>query len=133
MLVPDASVLAVALLDDGPDGDAVRQRLRGQDLAAPSLIDLEILSVWRRMTRAGHLPERRARLALEDLQALPLDRVEHTRLLDRCWDLRQNLTVYDAAYVALAEALDAPLLTGDRRLARAPGTRCTIEVFTTSN
>ena len=131
MLVVDASVLAVALLDDGRDGDAVRDRLRAEQLAAPALIDLEVASVWRGLARGGHLDPRRVRLALDDLQELPLQRVEHTSLLWRCWELRDNLTIYDAAYVALAEALQAPLLTGDRRLARSTGPRCTIEVVTT--
>ncbi len=116
MLVIDASVLAVALLDDGPDGDVVRHRLRGEQLAAPSLIDLEVASVWRGLARGGHLDARRVGLALDDLRDLPIQRVEHTPLLARCWELRDNLTIYDAAYVALAEALQAPLLTGDRRL-----------------
>lgn len=129
MLVIDASVLAVALVDDGPDGDLARARLRGERLAAPSLIDLEVVSVWRGLARGGRLDPRRARLALEDLQAIPIQRIEHTPLLERCWELRENLTAYDAAYVALAEALDAPLLTGDRRLARATGPRCAIEVL----
>ncbi len=131
MLVIDASVLAVALLDDGQDGDTVRDRLRGEQLAAPALIDLEVASVWRGLARGGHLDPRRVRLALDDLQELPLQRVEHTSLLWRCWELRDNLTIYDAAYVALAEALQAPLLTGDRRLARSTGPRCTIEVVKT--
>ena len=129
MLVIDASVLAVALLDDGPDGDTARGRLRGEDLAAPALIDLEVASVWRGLASGGHLDPRRAGLALEDLQELPIQRVEHTPLLPRCWELRDNLTIYDAAYVALAEAFQAPLLTGDRRLARSTGPRCTIELI----
>ena len=128
MLVIDASVLAVALLDDGTDGDLLRSRLRGHQLAAPALIDLEVVSVWRGLARGGHLDPRRVGLALDDLRELPIQRVEHTRLLDRCWELRDNLTIYDAAYVALAEALQAPLLTGDRRLARSTGPRCVIEV-----
>jgi predicted nucleic acid-binding protein len=131
VLVIDASVLAVALLDDGQDGDTVRDRLRGEQLAAPALIDLEVASVWRGLARGGHLDPRRVRLALDDLQELPLQRVEHTSLLWRCWELRDNLTIYDAAYVALAEALQAPLLTGDRRLARSTDPRCTIEVVKT--
>ena len=131
MLVIDASVLAVALLDDGQDGDTVRDRLRADQHAAPALLDLEVASVWRGLARGGHLDPRRVRLALDDLQELPLQRVEHTSLLWRCWELRDNLTIYDAAYVALAEALQAPLLTGDRRLARSTGPRCTIEVVTT--
>ena len=131
MLVIDASVLAVSLIDDGPDGDLVRERLRGEQLAAPALIDLEVISVWRGLARGGHLDARRVGQALDDLQDLPIQRVEHTPFVARCWELRGNLTVYDAAYVALAEALQAPLLTGDRRLARATGPRCAIEVVKT--
>ena len=131
MLVIDASVLAVGLLDDGPDGDMIRGRLRGERLAAPALIDLEVASVWRGLARGGHLDARRVGRALDDLQDLPIQRVAHTRFLARCWELRDNLTIYDAAYVALAEALQAPLLTGDQRLARAPGPRCSIEVIKT--
>lgn len=133
VLVIDASVLAVALLDDGPDGDLVRHRLRGEQLAAPALIDLEVASVWRGLARGGHLDARRVGQALDDLQDLPIQRVEHTPLLTRCWELRDNLTIYDASYIALAEALQAPLLTGDRRLARATGPRCAIEVIKTQS
>ena len=129
VLVVDASVLAVALVDDGPDGDLVRARLRGQNLAAPALIDLEVVSVWRGLARSGQLNPRRVGFAIEDLLALPMQRVEHGSLVQRCWELRDNLTIYDAAYVALAEALDAVLLTADRRLGRASGPRCAIEVL----
>jgi len=132
VLVVDASVLVVALADDGPDGDASRARLRGETLAAPELVDLEVASVLRRQNRAGVLDARRAQLALGDLAALPMRRAPHVPLLGRCWELRDNLTAYDAAYVALAEALDATLLTGDRRLARAAGPTCNIEVLRAS-
>ncbi|MBM6545687.1 type II toxin-antitoxin system VapC family toxin [Janibacter sp. YIM B02568] len=131
MLVVDASVLAVALADDGPDGDAARARLRGETLAAPEPIDLEVASVLRRQNRLGTLDNRRAELALTDLAALPMHRAAHLTLLRRCWELRDNLTTYDAAYVALAEALDAALLTGDRRLAQAAGPTCTIVLLKT--
>jgi len=128
VLVVDASVLAVALLDDGQDGDLLRTRLHGEDLAAPSLVDLEVVSVWRGLARADQLEPRRVAFALDDLRALPIQRVDHRALVLRCWELRENLTVYDASYVALAEALHATLLTGDRRIARAPGPACPIEV-----
>ncbi len=129
MIVVDASVLATALGDDGPDGDRARARLRGERLSAPELVDLEVASVLRRQVRGGEVDIRRAGLALADLAALPLRRAPHGPLLARCWELRDNLTVYDASYVALAEALDVTLLTGDGRLARAPGPRCRVETL----
>jgi len=132
VLVVDASVLVVALADDGPDGDAARQRLRGERIVVPELADLEVASILRRHLRAGSLDERRTRLALGDLRDLPVQRAPHRPLLDRAWELRGSLTVYDAVYVALAEALDAVLLTGDRRLRRAPGPRCSVEVLVPS-
>ena len=129
MIVVDASVLAPALADDGPDGDLARARLRGETLAAPDLIDLETTSVIRRLFRIGQLDERRADLALMDLVELPLRRAPHRPLLRRCWELRYNLTVYDAAYVVVAEALEVRVLTADARLANAPGPRCEIELL----
>jgi predicted nucleic acid-binding protein len=124
-MVIDASVLATALGDDGKDGDAARGRLLGQELAAPEIIDLEVMSVWRRTLT----DERRAALALADLADLPLRRAPHLPLLARCWELRHSLTPYDASYVALAEALDVTLLTADQRLSRAPGIRCAVDVM----
>jgi predicted nucleic acid-binding protein len=129
VLVVDASVLVVALADDGADGDQARARLRGEHLALPELADLEVAAVLRRQLRAGTIDARRAGLALDDLAALPAQRAPHRPLLARCWELRDNLTVYDAAYIALAEAMQATLLTGDQRLAQAPGPRCRIEVL----
>jgi predicted nucleic acid-binding protein len=129
VLVVDASVLVVALADDGSDGDTARARLRGEDLAAPELLDLEVASVLRRQATSGQIDARRAEMALADLSASPLQRAPHLPLLERAWELRENLTIYDAAYVALAEALQVPLLTGDKRLARAPGPRCVVEVL----
>lgn len=127
MIVVDASVLVTALADDGDDGDQVRARLRDERLTAPHLIDLEVASAWRRLAAAGDLDDRRARLALDDLHALRLERVPHRPLIPRCWELRDNLTMYDAAYVALAESLDVTLVTADARLATAPGIRCEVE------
>lgn len=129
VIVVDASVLVVALADDDYDGDAARARLREESLTAPELVDLEVLSVLRRQARSGSIEDRRVRLALNDLVDLPLQRAAHRPLLARCWELRESLTVYDAAYVALAEALDASLLTADARLARAHGPRCAVEVL----
>lgn len=128
MIVVDASVLVTALADDGADGDRVRARLRNEQLAAPQVIDLEVASAWRRLLAAGGLDARRAALALADLAALRIERATHGPLLNRCWELRDSLTIYDAAYVALAELLEAVLLTGDARLAAAPRIRCEVEL-----
>lgn len=129
MLVVDASVLFPALADDGSDGDAVRARLRGESLAAPELIDLETESVIRRRLSVGGLDARRAELALIDLVELRLRRIRHRPLLPRCWELRENLTVYDASYVAAAELLDAVLVTADAGMAAAPGLRCEVDLL----
>jgi predicted nucleic acid-binding protein len=129
VIVVDAGILATALGDDGPDGDHARSRLRGERLSAPEIVDLEVASVWRRQMQAGTIDLRRAKQALADLSAIPLRRVAHLSVLARCWELRENLTIYDASYVALAETLDVTLLTGDGRLARAAGPRCHIELL----
>lgn len=97
-------------------------------MAAPELIDLEVQSVLRSGVRRGLLDERRARLAWSDLASTPLRRAPHRPLLPRAWELRDNLTTYDAAYVALAEILGATLLTTDRKLANAPGIRCDVDL-----
>jgi predicted nucleic acid-binding protein len=129
LIVVDASIVASALADDGTDGDRVRERLAGEQICAPELLDLEVASVWRRAARSGQLPERRANQALADLAALPLARSPHQPLMRRVWELRDNLTAYDAAYVALAELLRSPLLTADEPLSHAPGTRCEVLLF----
>jgi len=129
VIVVDASVLAPALADDGEDGDRARERLRGEELAAPELIDLEVLSTLRRAARARRLDENRSLQALTDLAALPLRRVPHLPLLGRVWELRDNLSAYDASYVALAEALDTVLVTADGRIERASGINCEIAVL----
>ena len=130
MIVVDASVLATAIGDDGSDGERARARLVEARLIAPELLDLEVVSVWRRAVRAGRMSEMRGSQALADLAALPLARAPHAPLMPRIWELRDNLTVYDAAYVALAEALGAPLLTADRKLTQATGTRCEFALVT---
>lgn len=129
MLVVDASIVVVGLTDDGSDGDLVRARLRDEHLFAPELLDLEVMSVLRQLYARGVLESRRADLALRDLVEIPIRRAPHGPLLNRCWELRANLTPYDAAYVALAEAMDSALLTGDGRLAKAPGLRCQVELL----
>ena len=128
MIVVDASVLATALGDDDDDGDRLRERLRGERLAAPHLLDVEVASVFRRQVGAGRMDKRRARLALDDLTALPIRRAPHAPLLARAWELSENLTSYDAMYVALAEALAVPLVTADAAIARTRRLRCSIEL-----
>lgn len=129
MIVVDASVLVTALADDGEDGDRARERLRNERLAAPHLIDIEVLSAWRRLAATGPIDERRAELALADLRALRIERVPHVALIDRCWELRAIMTIYAAAYVALAELIDSVLVTADAKLAAAPGSTCAVEVL----
>jgi predicted nucleic acid-binding protein len=130
VIVVDASVLAPALAYDIPAGDATRKRLAGEEhLFAPEIVDLELAAVWRSALRAGRLGEARSQQALDDLAALRLVRIAHQPLMPRIWELRHNLTPYDAAYVALAEALDATLLTADGRSTRAPSLRCEIELL----
>jgi predicted nucleic acid-binding protein len=129
VIVLDAGVLATALADDGVVGAAVRNRLGGEVLAAPEVIDLEVASVFRKLVRTKHLDTVRAGQALDDLRTIPIRRVLHAALLDRCWELQDNVTVYDAAYVALAEVLDSTLLTADARLARSTGPRCQFELI----
>lgn len=122
-------MLAVALADDGEDGDAARARLASDpELHAPHLVDLEVLSVLRRQAGAELLDARRAGLALQDLLSLPVTRYPHLPFAPRVWELRNNLTPYDAAYVALAESLGCVLVTVDARLAQAPGIRCGVEI-----
>ena len=130
MIVVDASIVVVALADDGTHGRRARERLSGERLAAPEIIDLEVLSAWRRLCAAGRLQENRVEQAIVDLEDLRLERVPHRRLLRRCWELRYNATVYDAAYITLAERLRAALLTADQRLARVPGARCEFQLLT---
>jgi predicted nucleic acid-binding protein len=129
LTVVDASVLAPSLIDSWPDGDEARARLRGCELHAPEVVDLEIASMLRKAIAAGKLDDAGALQALGWLADIPLERHSHVSLLSRIWELRDNVTPYDAAYIALAERLGSTLLTVDARLARAPGTRCAIEVL----
>jgi len=130
VIVVDASVVANALADDGDDGRQARRRLTEEsDLAAPDLVDVETVSVLRRRWLAGDLTDRRFSSAVDDLADLPMLRLPTQALVRRAFDLRANVTPYDAVYVALAEHLDAALVTGDARLARASGIRCTVEVL----
>jgi predicted nucleic acid-binding protein len=127
VLVVDASAL-VAYLTEGEHSEQVRAQLLkpGEVLWAPHLVDAEVGHVLRRETLAGELGSAAARAALEDLSNLPLRRASHRGLLARAWALRENLSFYDALYVALAERLRATLLTLDGRIAGAPGVGATI-------
>lgn len=128
MLVVDASCLYEVVVD-GILAEAVRQRLASDpDQAAPHVVDVEVVSVLRRDHRLGRLDETAAAQAVEDLRDWPGERFGHQPLLERVWELRTTVRGWDAAYVALAEALDAPLLTLDARLAAASGPRCRIDV-----
>jgi predicted nucleic acid-binding protein len=127
LIVVDASAVLDTLLRT-PSAEAIEARLfrLGETLHAPHLIDVEVAQVLRRYQRSAEIDDARARQALEDMSELPLRRYPHDVLLPRVWELRANLTAYDAVYVALAEVLDAPLFTSDQRLASAPGHRARI-------
>lgn len=132
MIVVDASVLANALADDGADGTAARARLSGaDDLAAPDLVDVETVAVLRKRWMGGDLSEQRFSDAVTDLGDLEMTRYPTLPLMRRAFELRDNLTAYDAAYVALAEHLGCMLLTADVRLANAPTVTCGVEVLRT--
>ena len=130
MIVVDASALLEVLLNT-PASVRIADRLfaPGETLHAPHLIDLEIAQVLRRYALGGQLEATRGLQALEDLAAFPLRRYQHDLFLARIWELRDNVTAYDTAYIALAEALPAPLLTRDSSLASAPAHRARIELI----
>jgi predicted nucleic acid-binding protein len=130
MIVLDTSA-AVDWLLQTPAGQRIEQRIYAhQDtLHSVHLLDVEFVQVLRRLVREGALTAKRAGEAIEDLAALRITRYAPVLLLERIWRLRQNLSAYDAAYVALAEKLQAPLITRDQRIAAAPGHTATIEVF----
>jgi predicted nucleic acid-binding protein len=128
VLVVDASVIAPAVADGGPDGGACRARIKGESLAAPDLLQVEAVSVIRRQLANGALTPAQANNAIEDLLNLPITVYPTAPLLRRAWELRDNATAYDACYVALAEALGCTLATADQRLANSPGARCQFDV-----
>lgn len=123
-LVVDASAVVAALVDSGPDGRWAEAFLT-DDLAAPQLLPVEVANVLRRATAAGELSDDVASLAHADLLDLRVELVAYDTVAPRVWELRHNLTAYDAWYVAVAELLDAPLATLDRRLVRSSGPICT--------
>jgi predicted nucleic acid-binding protein len=130
MIVLDTSA-AVDWLLQTPVGQRIEQRIYAhQDtLHSVHLLDVEFVQVLRRLVREGTLTPKRAGEAIEDMAALRITRYAPVLLLQRIWRLRQNLSAYDAAYVALAEKLQAPLITRDQRIAAAPGHTANIEVF----
>lgn len=129
MIVVDASALLEFLLQT-PTGTRVEARLFRDyhEFHAPHLLDVEIVQALRRLVRTGELSAERAAAAIADLSDFDLHRHAHLDLLTRTWTLRENITAYDAMYVALAEALGAPLLTCDAALASAPGRRAHVEL-----
>jgi predicted nucleic acid-binding protein len=130
VIVIDASALLEVLLRRAAV-QAVETRLfaAGETLHAPHLLDVEAAHVLRRFASKGELDDARGRAALARLAGLPIQRYPHHTLLPRIWGLRHNLSAYDAAYIALAEALDAVLVTCDQRLANAAGHRARVHVF----
>lgn len=128
MVVADASAL-VESLAGGAVAPVLQDRLRGEDIHAPFLVEVEVIQALRRLVRAGYLSEDRAATARDDLDALALVLYPHRPLMERIWGLRANHTAYDASYIALAEALPAPILTCDARMARTAGHHAEIELF----
>lgn len=122
MIVVDASLVLDVLLNTTRAG-AARGLLNDHDgtVCAPELLDVEVMQVLRRYVRSGDISAQRAAQARDMLKVLPVERVEHLPFVDRVWDLRENLTAYDAIYVALAEARQCPLATTDSKFQRTPG------------
>jgi predicted nucleic acid-binding protein len=133
MLVLDASAVAELLLGRAAATSVAHQLTEHEfDLHAPHLLDVEILSVLRRVVAAGHATSERAEQAVDDLLALPLERYPHDVLARRVWQRRENFSAYDATYLALAEALTTdpvPVLTADERFARAAGAHTDVPVI----
>jgi predicted nucleic acid-binding protein len=124
VIVADASAAVAALTHDG----LARERLSRVPVHVPHLIDYEVASAMRRRVISGHISEVSGKRALEQWSKIGVERYRAGGLLERIWELRANLTAYDAAYAALAEALGCPLVTADGRLANAPGIRCEVQV-----
>ena len=125
-VVCDASALVALLLDGGADGRWATNMLSGAELVAPSLVGFEVANIIRRHELAGLVSRDQAAQAHADLLDLAIEQWPYELLAARAWQLRANLSIYDAGYVALAEFLDADLVTLDRRIGRAAGVRCSV-------
>ena len=131
MIVVDASVVVPALVSSTGFGASAREVMgvNVEQIAAPALLDVEVSSAIRRLERSGEIPTPTAEGGMAVLAGMRIERFTHEPLLRRMWELRHNVTSYDAAYVALAERLEAPLVTLDARLAKASGIRCSIRMI----
>jgi predicted nucleic acid-binding protein len=131
LLVLDASAALAAFLGTGVNSASIRVRIEapGESLHAPHLLDVEMLHALRGLVLRGDVSWARSEEVREDFASLRWSRYSHVAFLNRIWELKDNLTAYDAAYVALAETLSAPLITTDARLARASGIRAEVEVY----
>ncbi len=124
MIAIDANAVVALLVDDAELGSASRNLYAHHDLVAPDLLPYEVTSVLRKLVLLGIVTERTGREALRDLGLVRLEAVPHGDIAQRMWDLRDNLSAYDAAYVAVAELFDVPLLSFDDRIRRSPGPNC---------
>lgn len=130
MIVVDASVVTNALLNDAVPGERARVAMSADDQwAAPASLVVEVLSAIRGQLLGAKIGEQRASDAVSALREMVIDPVDPADLIERIWQLRSNVSVYDAAYVAAAELLDCPLLTADARLFKANGTECEIRLI----
>jgi len=130
MIVVDASTIVAALVDAGVAGDEARDRIaRARQRHAPQLVYVETANALRRLTSSALVTDDLASVAVGQLERLDVTAYPHAPFLRRVWELRKNLTAYDAIYIAVAEAVGAPLVTLDKRLASAPGIRCEVEVM----
>ncbi|SNU00981.1 Predicted nucleic acid-binding protein, contains PIN domain [Ruaniaceae bacterium KH17] len=129
MMVFDASVLVDIVSDDSERGEAARRLLRDESIAAPDFVDVEVAAALRKLWLSGKISLERFQGALTMLATMPLDRYASRKLIWRAFELRGNVTPYDASYVALSESLSCALVTRDTRLAAAPGPRCEFTVL----